>query len=196
MDETTSDKACAPAVLAEMTSELVAVYVSHNRVQPSDLPALIASVHAALANIGRSPEPAAAKPTRLMPIRKTVSDDHIVSLEDGRPYKALKRHLAKLGLAHSPTGRSGACRSTIPWWRRPMPVRVQPWPRRWAWAACVGVRRPDRSPQGPGRAGLLGSRRGGTSTWEAGEQARTAETSSFRRQGMTLWMMNSARNRV
>ena len=98
MDETTSDDACAPAVLAEMTSELVAVYVSHNRVQPSDLPALIASVHAALANIGRSPEPAAAKPTRLMPIRKTVSDDHIISLEDGRPYKALKRHLAKLGL--------------------------------------------------------------------------------------------------
>ncbi len=33
-----------------------------------------------------------------MPIRKTVSDDHISSLEDGRPYKALKRHLAKLGL--------------------------------------------------------------------------------------------------
>ena len=98
MDEMPSDNACSPAVLAEMTGELVAVYVSHNRVQTSDLPALIASVHAALANIGRPPEPATAKPTRLMPIRKTVSDEHIISLEDGRPYKALKRHLAKLGL--------------------------------------------------------------------------------------------------
>ena len=98
MDETMSDNAFDPAVLAEMTSELVAVYVSHNRVQPSDMPALIASVHAALANIGRPPEPATAKPMRLMPIRKTVTDGHIISLEDGRPYKALKRHLGKLGL--------------------------------------------------------------------------------------------------
>ena len=39
-----------------------------------------------------------AKPKPPMPIRKTVTDEHIVSLEDGRPYKALKRHLNKLGL--------------------------------------------------------------------------------------------------
>ena len=43
--------------LAEVTSEVVAAYVAQNHVQPADLPALIASVHAAFGNLGKAPEP-------------------------------------------------------------------------------------------------------------------------------------------
>ena len=72
-------------------------YLAGNRVPPGDVPALIGSVHAALGGLGQAPEPAAAA-TLPVPIRKTVSDGHIISLEDGKPYRALKRHLARLGL--------------------------------------------------------------------------------------------------
>ncbi len=88
------------SVLAEMTTELVAAYVAHNRVQPGDMPGLIASVHAVLGGLSRAPAAAAAanKPTPPVPIRKTIADGHLISLEDGKAYKALKRHLSKLGL--------------------------------------------------------------------------------------------------
>ena len=78
MGDTISDTAFDPAALAGMASELVAAYVSRNRVPLPDLPALISSVHAALAGIGRPPEPAAAKPKPLMPIRKTVTDAYLI----------------------------------------------------------------------------------------------------------------------
>ncbi|AWB21224.1 MucR family transcriptional regulator [Methylobacterium currus] len=80
------------------TAALVSAYVAHNSVPVSDLPGLIVSTHAALAKLGA---PAAPEPVKLeppVPIRKTVTPDHIVSLEDGRPYKTLKRHLAGRGL--------------------------------------------------------------------------------------------------
>ena len=88
------------AVLAEMTTEIVAAYVAHNHVQPGDIPRLIASVHAALDGLSRAPKPEATptRPTPRIPIRKTITDTHLISLEDGKSYKALKRHLSKLGL--------------------------------------------------------------------------------------------------
>ncbi len=88
------------ATLAEMTTDVVAAFLAGNRVQPGDVSALIGSVHAALGGLGRAPERAAAvaAPTPPVPIRKTVSDGHIISLEDGKPYRALKRHLTKRGL--------------------------------------------------------------------------------------------------
>ncbi len=88
------------AALAEMTAEVVAVYVSSNRVPAGDVPGLIAAVHAALDGLARPFEFDAApiRPTPPVPIRRTVTDGHIISLEDGKPYKALKRHLTKLGM--------------------------------------------------------------------------------------------------
>lgn len=86
--------------LAEMTSEVVAAFVAKNHIQPSELPALIASVHASLDGLGKPEEPA-AEPVKLTPpvsIRKSITDEYLVSLEDGKRYKSLKRHLAKHGL--------------------------------------------------------------------------------------------------
>ena len=86
--------------LAEVTSEVVAAYVKQNHIQPSELPNLIASVHAALGGLGK-PETPAQEPTKLVPpvsVRKSIADDYLVSMEDGKRYKSLKRHLSTYGL--------------------------------------------------------------------------------------------------
>ena len=84
--------------LIELTADVVAAYVSNNPVPASDLPALIADVHSAL---GRARAPAAEPVPELKPAvnpKKSVFPDYLVSLEDGKQYKALKRHLTRIGL--------------------------------------------------------------------------------------------------
>ncbi|KMO42083.1 MucR family transcriptional regulator [Methylobacterium variabile] len=82
----------------ERTSDIISAYVAHNVVQPSALPELIASVHAALQSLNNPTPAEPEKPTPPIPIRRTVTPDHIISLEDGKPYKTLKRHLSGRGL--------------------------------------------------------------------------------------------------
>ena len=77
---------------------MIAAYVSKNVVQRGDLPALIASVHTAFASLAKPVPSESEKPTPRTPIRKTVTPDHLISLEDGKPYRTLKRHLGRLGL--------------------------------------------------------------------------------------------------
>ncbi|AWN47173.1 MucR family transcriptional regulator [Methylobacterium terrae] len=84
--------------LVALSAGLVASYVRHNSVPAAELPGLIASVHGALAGLGAPAAPVEERPTPPIPIRKTVTPEHIISLEDGRPYKTLKRHLAGRGL--------------------------------------------------------------------------------------------------
>ncbi len=76
----------------------MAAYVANNAVRPSELPALIASVSAALQGLGAAaePEPEVLRPT--VSIKKSITPDYLISLEDGRHYKTLKRHLATRGL--------------------------------------------------------------------------------------------------
>jgi predicted transcriptional regulator len=84
--------------LPQLTAELVASYVSNNSVHVNDLPNLISSVHAALSGLG---QPKAPEPEKLNPpvsIRKSIGDDYVISMEDGRRYKSLKRHLSGRGL--------------------------------------------------------------------------------------------------
>lgn len=79
--------------LLTLTADIVAAYVSNNSVAVSDLPRLIANVHAALATLcaaGGEPE-VRAEPT--VPIRSSIKPDYIVCLEDGKRMKMLKRHL-------------------------------------------------------------------------------------------------------
>ena len=88
------------AALAEMTTEVVAAYVTKNHVRAAELPGLISTVHASLAGMGSAPV-AEPEPAKLIPpvsIRKSVTDDYLISLEDGQRYKSLKRHLTRHGL--------------------------------------------------------------------------------------------------
>jgi predicted transcriptional regulator len=82
------------ANLIELASDIVSAYVAHNTVPMSDLPRLIERVHATLQEIEGAP---AAEPRQelkpAVPVRKSVTDDHIVCLEDGKKFKSLKRHL-------------------------------------------------------------------------------------------------------
>ena len=82
----------------ELTAEIVAAYVSNNAVQASNLPELIASVHAAVAGLGN---PVAAAPEPLVPAvnpKKSIFPDYLVCLEDGKKFTSMKRHLSGLGL--------------------------------------------------------------------------------------------------
>ena len=82
--------------LIELTGQIVAAYVSRNVIQPSDLPALISTIHQSLKMLGLSQEvaeaPADQKPA--VPVRKSVTPDDIICLEDGKKLKMLKRHLS------------------------------------------------------------------------------------------------------
>jgi predicted transcriptional regulator len=63
-----------------------------------ELPTLIRSVHEQLGKLGQPATPEREPLVPPIPIKKTVTPDHIISLEDGRPYRTLKRHLAGRGL--------------------------------------------------------------------------------------------------
>ncbi|MBT1159284.1 MucR family transcriptional regulator [Aminobacter anthyllidis] len=84
--------------LIELTADIVTAYVSNNPVPVADLPGLIAQIHASIAKLGFSTSVVEEPLTPRMPIKKTVTPDYIISLEDGKQYKALKRHLGILGL--------------------------------------------------------------------------------------------------
>ena len=86
-----------------LAAEIVASYVSHNHLSGADLSGFIGQVHGALVGLGQ-PQPVApvvGKPVPPVSIRKSVTPDFLVSLEDGRQYKSLKRHLAGRGLTPS-----------------------------------------------------------------------------------------------
>ena len=88
-----------PQELVELTSEIVSAYVANNKIPSAELPEVIASVHTALRKLDEQKQPEPEKPTPLMPIKKTITPDYLVSLEDGRRYKSLKRHLSGRGLS-------------------------------------------------------------------------------------------------
>lgn len=82
----------------ELTAEVVAAFVMHNPIQKGDLPELIASVHNSLTLLANPKSPDAEKPVPAVPVKKSISPDYLISLEDGRRYKSLKRHLSGRGL--------------------------------------------------------------------------------------------------
>ncbi|MGN5374727.1 MucR family transcriptional regulator [Sphingomonas hankookensis] len=79
--------------LIALTADIVAAHVGNNTIELRDIPALIHSVHGALATLGTPPETPAARPEPAVAIRASVKPDYIVCLEDGRKLKMLKRHL-------------------------------------------------------------------------------------------------------
>ena len=80
--------------ITTLTAEIVGAYVGNNSVAASDLPDLITLVGKGLADLGQpQAEPEPEKPTPAVPIRKSVTPDYIICLEDGKKLKMLKRHL-------------------------------------------------------------------------------------------------------
>ena len=81
--------------LVDLTAEIVAAYVGKNTVAQTELPKLIAEVHRALSGAISQPsareEPGDAKPA--VTVKKSLTADYLICLEDGKKFKSLKRHL-------------------------------------------------------------------------------------------------------
>ncbi|MDK4703401.1 MucR family transcriptional regulator [Rhizobium sp. CNPSo 4062] len=86
----------------ELTSKIVSAYVLRNATMPEDLPRLIMETYSALTGSQQAASSAAAVEKLLkpaVPIKKSITDDYLICLEDGGKYKSLKRHLnSKYGL--------------------------------------------------------------------------------------------------
>jgi predicted transcriptional regulator len=78
--------------LITLTADIVAAHASNNSIAPEQIPELIATVHQALAGLGKVQE-VEARPEPAVSVRSSVKKDHIVCLEDGKKMKMLKRHL-------------------------------------------------------------------------------------------------------
>jgi predicted transcriptional regulator len=81
--------------IAELTTEIVAAYVSYHRLRVPDVPNVISAVGIELASLGTATEPSQMKkPEPAVPMRRSVRPDHLVCLVCGKKQKLLKRHLA------------------------------------------------------------------------------------------------------
>jgi predicted transcriptional regulator len=75
-----------------LVAKIIASYVSHHNLTPGQIPELIASVHRAIAGLGR-PTETQAPPTPAVPLRRSVQRDVVVCLDCGWKGKMLRRHL-------------------------------------------------------------------------------------------------------
>ena len=78
--------------LLGLTEKIVSAHVANNAISSTDLPDLIKAVYAALGNV-KTPGESPPTPNPAVPIKKSVTPNHIVCLEDGKKFKMLKRHL-------------------------------------------------------------------------------------------------------
>ncbi len=93
MDNENSAKTSQDEIL-RMTAQIVAAYVGQNEVAGNKIPDLIRSVYSALSALASGEGAAKQEPAKpAVPIRKSVTPDYIICLEDGKKLKMLKRHL-------------------------------------------------------------------------------------------------------
>jgi predicted transcriptional regulator len=78
----------------DLAADIVSAYVSNNSVPTADLPGLIADIHSALTRLGGAPVAEPSEPQKpAVSVKKSISPDYIICLEDGKKFKSLKRHL-------------------------------------------------------------------------------------------------------
>jgi predicted transcriptional regulator len=78
----------------ELTASIVSAYVSNNSVPSTELPALIGQVHSALTRVSSGHAEVPSEPPKpAVSVKKSITPDYIVCLEDGKKFKSLKRHL-------------------------------------------------------------------------------------------------------
>jgi predicted transcriptional regulator len=86
----------------ELTADIVSAFVSNNPVPVSELAGLLTSVHTALSGLAAGGSAAAPKDevekATAAQIKKSITPDALISFEDGKPYKTLRRHLTLRGL--------------------------------------------------------------------------------------------------
>jgi predicted transcriptional regulator len=116
-------------------AQIVRSYVANNSVSATDLPALIADVHRALTSLGEptvEPEPELVP---AVPVKKSVTPDFIICLDDGKKFKSLKRHLGQLGMTPAEYRTKWGLPSDYPMVARTMRPPARPWRSRSALGA-------------------------------------------------------------
>ena len=82
------------SIFIELTASIVSAYVSNNSVPSAELPALIGQVHSALTRVSSGEAEALGEGLKpAIPIKKSITSEYIICLEDGKKFKSLKRHL-------------------------------------------------------------------------------------------------------
>src|SRR5687767_5689933 len=77
-----------------LTASIVSAYVSNNSVAAGDIPALINQVHAALLRVSSGQGQSQSEPLKpAIAVKRSITPDYIICLEDGKKFKSLKRHL-------------------------------------------------------------------------------------------------------
>ena len=82
----------------DLTVDIVSAYVEKNALSPADLPKLVRDVHAALAALQVPAVPAEQALVPAVSIRKSITPDYLICLDDGKKFKSLKRHIGQLGM--------------------------------------------------------------------------------------------------
>lgn len=78
----------------DLTANIVSAYVSNNPTPASDIPALINQIHAALVRVSTGRPEASSEPAKpAVPVKKSMTGEYLICLEDGKRFKSLKRHL-------------------------------------------------------------------------------------------------------
>ena len=93
MNEIKSSVSAETTEILRLTTEIVAAYVSNNAIAANDLPGMIRTVHTTLSGLDQSAGAADVELTPAVPIKKSVTSDYIICLEDGKKLKMLKRYL-------------------------------------------------------------------------------------------------------
>ena len=123
----------------DLTADIVAAYVVKNAVQRADLPSLIATVHSALSQAARGATEQPQEGLRpAVPIKKSVTPDFLICLEDGQKSKVSRGTCERLTISLPRSiGRSGVYRKIIRWSPRDTPRRVPVWRRPWVLGKSV-----------------------------------------------------------
>ncbi|MGH1377231.1 MAG: MucR family transcriptional regulator [Alphaproteobacteria bacterium] len=79
--------------LLVLTTEVVSSYVSHNTLPVTEIPDMISQVYKSLSSVGSDNITVGDRPQPAVPIKKSITDDYLICLEDGKKLKMLKRHL-------------------------------------------------------------------------------------------------------
>jgi predicted transcriptional regulator len=77
----------------ELAAGIVSAYVSKNPIAAAEIPALISEVHAALTRVARGPDARREPQKPAVPVRRSITPEYIICLDDGKKFKSLRRHL-------------------------------------------------------------------------------------------------------
>lgn len=94
----TDASAATTAQLTDMTAKIVGAYIMNNSVNAIDLPRLIGEVHSALVGLNAVPFEDVPERVPAVSIRKSITPDFLICLDDGKRFKSLKRHIGQLGM--------------------------------------------------------------------------------------------------